>query len=181
MSYQEIYRGLNKRASVEQVRQLAQVIGMKKKAAGAQGIFKKTLDYITPNIVKDFGGRYAKGFVTGTRWSPKLQQAVTQKFSLPGMWQTIKRHPIGTTALLTAGGAVPATAAIAGAGKEELKGALDRANTTASKLVQENKNLKVGSGSVWGDIYAAIMKMLERWGWIGNNKQQSTTSVQEKK
>ena len=36
MSYQEVYNGLNKKASNEQIKKLASIIGMRKKAADAK-------------------------------------------------------------------------------------------------------------------------------------------------
>ena len=43
MSYQEVYNGLNKKASNEQIKKLASIIGMKKKAQETEDSFKKEM------------------------------------------------------------------------------------------------------------------------------------------
>ena len=141
------------------------------------GVMKKFFDYITPNIVKDFGGRHIKGFITGTRWSPKLGEAVTQNFSLPGVWNVVKKHPLATATLT-----LPATTYMGykagGIGNSDLQAALDRANATSTKLVAENKKLKAGSGSFWGDILKAFSDFIARWFPKTQNKQ--NTNIQPK-
>ena len=145
MNYQEIYQGLHKEASAEQVRQLAAMIkqaGMKKEAAPA-----------TPGL-----GSYLKGFFTGTtKYLPYAGGNFayqTQKFSLPHakdiFIESVKKHPKTYAAfglgIPLAGGSYM----LGSAGKSDLKAALDRANATNTKLTEQNKKLQ--NRGIWDMI-----------------------------
>ena len=128
MSYQEIYKGMVKRASAEQIKELAGMIKKQKLIKSARFIVGPAGEAAKATFmqnIKDVGRRFAFN-------NPKTMKAV--KIALP------------------VGGGASARAASYGAGsagKASLQNALDRANATSEKLTAENKALKKGSGSLW--------------------------------
>lgn len=158
MNYQEIYKGLNKKASAEQVKELAGMIKkaqLKKKADTLLPVLaKKALPAITQSAGAIVAPAISQGGAIAGKTLTKSVKAPL--FNRVGEW--LAKNPkkaIGGALGLTAGAGVGGFAA-GNAGKAELKGALDKANETSTKLVEENKKLKAGSGSLWEDILKAL-------------------------
>ena len=144
MNYQEIYKGLNKKASAEQVKELAGMIKkaqLKKEALAIPGL-NTLFSKFSPGALKELGG--------------KAVQGIAKMKPVTATYQFVKKHPRGVLETGGALGALGGGLAIGSAGKPELKGALDRANEASTKLVEENKKLKAGSGSLWEDILKAL-------------------------
>ena len=159
MNYQEIYKGLNKKASAEQVKELAGMIKkaqLKKKADTLLPVLAKK---VVPAITQSADALAAPIIGQGGALTGKalIKSVKSPLFNRVGEW--LAKNPkkaIGGALGLTALGTGTGAYAVGNAGKAELKGALDKANETSTKLVEENKKLKAGSGSLWEDILKAL-------------------------
>lgn len=156
MNYQEIYKGLNKKASAEQVKELAGMIKkaqLKKKAGPYDLVLREPAKAVLHRFNTGRGPSRILGAIFGNSGSvgnlgkmiPGAPSSVLSRIGKAGL-------KYGAPAVALTGGGY----ALGNAGKAELKGALDKANETSTKLVEENKKLKAGSGSLWEDILKAL-------------------------
>ena len=157
MSYQEIYQGLHKEASAEQVKQLAAMIkkaGMKKQAAVQNALVPISKALVQKGVNTGSGpsrilGAVFKNYGTMNRGNvlPKPDASILSK---------------GLKYALPAAAGVAGGAALGSTGKAGLKEDLAKANANVDKLTAENKQLKAGSGSLWEDIIKALGQWWDR-------------------
>lgn len=172
MSYQEIYGGLNKKASKEQVKKLASVLKgrhMVKKASAEQvkqlahalGM-KKKADLMYP-LVKAVAAPVVQGARSAA--APAIKEAAkntgkeaigvaSKTLSGAKPWKTVlKRTALVGVPLLTAAGGF----AGGNSGKSALRADLAAAKSDIGKLKEENKALREQ------DIWTKILKKLGEW------------------
>lgn len=142
MNYQEIYKGLNKKASADQVKELA---GMLKKAS----LQKKSLRIPGVAALRDVAG--------------KAVQSVAKMKPVTATYQFVKKHPVGTVGTIIGAGAGLGGVAAGSAGKAGLKQDLAKANQNIKNLTTENTRLQNRGG--WDLISENFSKF---WQWLSD-------------